>query len=184
MNDLPLFYKGLVLTWEKYSVSKSLTVGQIATQSLSNNKFIHTKSKSIYDEPLVSKGIMTVSNLSDNEGELKNWDTASQDFSLNPTHFLKWYGVLKSIPCSWKKTLKGYNKDDNILSEEESQCGIEVNVKFIPLNSVTATLVYKLHVSQTFSPSPPPPIQRNSYQINLTFMTKIFGQQVIYYVIV
>ena len=42
-NDLPLFYKELVLTWEKYSVSKSLTVGQIATQSLWNNTFIHTK---------------------------------------------------------------------------------------------------------------------------------------------
>ena len=61
----------------KYSVSKTLTVGQIATQSLWNNKFIHTKSKSLYDKSLVSKGIMTVSNLFDNEGELKNWRTVS-----------------------------------------------------------------------------------------------------------
>ena len=74
-NDLPLFYKGLVLTWEKYSVSKSLTVGQIATQSLWNNKFMHTKPESLYDESPVSKGIMRVSNLFDNEGELKNWET-------------------------------------------------------------------------------------------------------------
>ena len=97
-NDLPLFYKELVLTWEKYSVSKSLTMGQIATQSLWNNAFIHTKSESLYDESLVFKGIMTVSNLFDNEGELKNWETVSQEFNLNPIHFLKWYGVLKSIP--------------------------------------------------------------------------------------
>ena len=107
-NDLPLFYKELVLTWEKYSVSKSLTVGQIATQSLWNNQFIHTKSESLYDELLVSKGIMTVSNLFENEGELKNYETVSQEFSLNPIHFLKWYGVLKSISSCWKKTLKGY----------------------------------------------------------------------------
>ena len=72
-NDLPLFYKKLVLTWEKYSVSKSLMVGQIATQSLWNNEFIHTKSESLYNELLVSKGIMTVSNLFYHEGELKNW---------------------------------------------------------------------------------------------------------------
>ena len=95
---------------------------------------------------------MTVSNLFDNEGELKNWETVSQEFILNPIQFLKWYGVLKSIPSGWKKTLKGYNTENNILSEEESQCGIEVNGKFIPLNSVTAELVYKLHVSLNFSP--------------------------------
>ena len=132
-------------------------MGQIATQSLWNNKFIHTKSKSLYDESLVSKGIMTVSNLFDNEGELKNWETVSQEFSLNPIHFLKWYGVLKCIPSCWKKTLKGYNTEDNILSEEESQCGIEANGKFIPLNSVTAKLVCTLHVSQTPPPPPSPP---------------------------
>ena len=95
---------------------------------------------------------MTVSNLFDNEGELKNWDTISQEFVLNPIHFLKWYGVLKSVPSSWKKILKGYNTEDNIVTEEESQCGIEANEKFIPLNSVTAKLVYKLHVNQKFLP--------------------------------
>ena len=184
-NDLPLFYKELALTWEKYTVSNSLTVVQIATQSLWNNKFIRTKSKSLYDESLVSKGIMTVSNLFDNEGELENWETVSQEFSLNPIHFLKLYGVLKSIASSWKKTLKGYNTEDNILSEEESQCEIEANGKFIPLNSVTAKLLYKLHVSQTFSPPPPPPppLQGNSYQINLALMTKIVGHQFIYYLL-
>ena len=179
-NELPLFYKELVLTWEKYSVSKSLTAGQIATQSLWNNEFIHTKSESLYDESLVSKGITTVSNLFDNEGQLKNWETVSQEFSLNPIHFLKWYGVIKSIPSCWKKTLKGYNTDDNILSEEESQCGIGANGKFIPLNSVTAKLVYKLHVSQKFHL----PLQKDSFQINLTLMTKIFGHQFIYYLLV
>ena len=61
----------------KYSVSKSLTAGQIAIQSLWNNEFIHTKSESLYDELLASKGITTVSNLFDNEGELKNWETIS-----------------------------------------------------------------------------------------------------------
>ena len=49
---------------------------------------------------------------------------------------------MESIPSSWMKTLKGYNTEDNILSEEESQCGIEANGNFIPLSSVTAELVY------------------------------------------
>ena len=66
-----------MLTWEKCTVSNNLTVGQIATQW--NNKFIHTKSKSFYDESLVSKGIMIVGNYFDNEGEMKNWETVSQE---------------------------------------------------------------------------------------------------------
>ena len=136
-------------------------MGQIATQSLWNNKFIHTKSKSLNDELLVSKGIMTVSNLFDNEGEMKNWETVSQEFSLNPIQFLRWYGVSKSIPSSWKKTLKGYSTEDNILSEEESQCGIEANEKLIPLN--TAKLVHKLHISQKFSPPTSRKLRSNKF---------------------
>ena len=120
---------------------------------------------------------MTVSDLFDNEGELKNWETVSQEFSLNPVHLLKWYGVLKSIPSSWKKTLKGYNTEDNILGKEESQCGIEANGKFNPLNWVNAKSVYKVHVSQKFSPRFQKP--KNSYEINLTLMAKIFGHQFI-----
>ena len=106
-----------------------------------------------------------MSNLFDNEGELKNWETVSREFSLNPIHFLKWYGVIKSIPSCWKKTLKGYNTEDNILSEEESQCGIEANGKFIPLNSVTAKLVYELHVSQKFSPLTSKRLLSNKFNI-------------------
>ena len=67
----------------KNSFIKSLTVSQVAIQSLWNNKFIQTKSKSLYDESLVSRGIMTINNLFGNEGELKNWETLSQEFNLN-----------------------------------------------------------------------------------------------------
>ena len=60
MNDLSLFYGELVLAWEKFSVCKNLTGSQISTQSLWNNKFIHSKSKSLYDDSLVSKGVIYV----------------------------------------------------------------------------------------------------------------------------
>ena len=57
---------------------------------------------------------MTVSNLFDREDELKNWETVSQEFYLDPIHFLKWYRVLRSIQSSWKKVLKSHNVEDNI----------------------------------------------------------------------
>ena len=69
---------------------------------------------------------MSVSNLFHRKGELKNWETVSQEFNSNPTHFLKWYGVLKSIPSSWKKALRSHNVEESMISDD-SQCGIEAN---------------------------------------------------------
>ena len=109
MNDLPLFYKELVSEWEKLSICKNLTGNQISTQSIWNNKFIQSKSKSLYDDSLVSKGIMTVSNLFDRKGELKNWEIVSQEFNLNLIHFLKWCRVLRSIQSSWRKAVRSHN---------------------------------------------------------------------------
>ena len=100
MNDLSLFYKELVLAWGTFFVCKNLTGSQISTQSLWNNKFIQSKSKILYDDSLVSKGIMAVSNRFDRKSELKNWETVSQEFNLNPIHFLKWYGIFRSVPSS------------------------------------------------------------------------------------
>ena len=55
MNDLSLFYKELVLAWEPFSVCKNLTGSQIITQSLWNNTFLQSKSKSLYDDCLVEE---------------------------------------------------------------------------------------------------------------------------------
>ena len=132
------------MAWKKFFVCKNLTGSQISTRSLWNNKFIHSKFKSLYDDFLVSKGIIYVSNLFDRKGELKNWETVSQEF-------LKWYGVLKSIPSSWKKALRSHSIEES-MKNEESQCEIEANGKFIPINCVTAKLVYNLCLSHKFSP--------------------------------
>ena len=122
MYDLSLFYRELVLAWEKFSVCKNLAGSQISTQSLWNNKFIHSKSTSLYDDSLVSKGIIYVSNLFDRKGEMKNWETVSQEFNLNPVHFLKWYGVIKSIPSCWKKALRSHSVEESITGDN-TLCG-------------------------------------------------------------
>ena len=92
-----------------------------------------------------------MSNLFDREGEMKNWEAVSQEFNLNLIHFLKWYGVFRSIPSRWKKAQGSRNADENMISED-SQCGIEANGQFMPINSVTAELVYKLRIGHKFLP--------------------------------
>ena len=97
---------------------------------------------------MVSKGIMSVSNLLDRKSELKNLETVSQEFNLNPVQFLKWYRVLKSIPGNWKKALRSHSVEESMISKD-SQCGIEAIGKSIPINSVTVKSVYNLCISLT-----------------------------------
>ena len=128
---------------------------------------------------LVSLGIMNVSNLFDRKGVLKNWETASQEFNLNPIHFLKWYGVLRSHSKQLEKSLRSHNVEKRMISED-SQYGIEANGKFIPINSVTAKSVYNLCISHKFSP----PTSKNFCQLNLTLKIRKPGPQFIYYPLV
>ena len=39
---------------------------------------------------LVMKGIITINDLVDIEGFVKNWETISKEFNLNPIHFSEW----------------------------------------------------------------------------------------------
>ena len=50
-----------------------------------------------------------------------------------------------------EKVLRSLSVEENMISED-SQCGIEANGQFIPINSVTAKLVYKLCICHKFSP--------------------------------
>ena len=84
--------------WEKMSKFENMNGNNILAQSVWNNKFVKVKSKSLYTVSLVRKGIKTINNLVEIEGSIKNWETISKGFNLNPIHFLEWYGVCSSIP--------------------------------------------------------------------------------------
>ena len=86
-NKLPLFYKELINVWGKMSKFENMNSNDILAQSLWNNKFVNVKSKSLYTMSLVRKGIKTINALVDIEGSIKNWETFSKKFNLNPIHF-------------------------------------------------------------------------------------------------
>ena len=52
---------------------------------------------------LAREGIKTINDLFDIEGSIKNWETISKEFNLNPINFLEWYGVCSSIPKNGKE---------------------------------------------------------------------------------
>ena len=105
VNKLPQFYNELVPLWEKFSKWENLSDDQILGQSLWNNKFIGAKSKSLYIESLSKMAITIIFDLFNRDRVFKNWDSVSQEFNLEPAHFLEWYGVLNSIPNKWKRRI-------------------------------------------------------------------------------
>ena len=128
-----------------------MTAEQILSEQLSNNKFILSNSKSIDYPALKTKGLPLVRDLFSKDGSARTWESISQIYDLEPIDFLKWLGVLQSIPPSGKKMIRSCTEISK--GEEESNCGIEFEGKYIRIQQITPKIIYKLSVSSKYSPS-------------------------------
>ena len=122
----------------------------ILAQSLWNSKFFKVKSNSLYTPSLVRKGNKAINDLVDIEGSIKNCETTSEEFNLNPIQFLEWYRVCSSIPNKWKRKVKGYSSNSSVLTCNVLS-GIEVYGKFVSVEKVSAKTVYQRSVKLKFS---------------------------------
>ena len=102
-RGLPAFYSKMIKLWEKFSVCSKLTTEQILSEQLWNNKFIvsNSRSRSINYPALKTKGLAIVRDLFSEDGSARTLESISQTYDLDPIDFLKWLGVLQSIPLSW-----------------------------------------------------------------------------------
>ena len=158
---------------------ENMNGNDILAQSLWNNKFVKVKSKSLYIMSLVRKGIKTINDLVDVEGSIKNWETISKEFNLNPMHFLEWYGVCSSVLNKWKRTVKAYlsnNSDSSVLTCNVLS-GIEVDRKFLSVEKVSAKTVYQMLVKRKFSK----PTSQNFFTKKFEIVIRTFGAQFIYF---
>ena len=127
-----------------------MTVEQILSEQLWNNKFILPNSKSIDHPALKTKDLAMVRDLFFKDGSARTWECISQTYDLEPIDFLKWLGVLQSIPMSWKKMIRSCT--EILEGEEESNCRIEFEGKCITIQQITPKILYKLSVSSKYNP--------------------------------
>ena len=73
---------------------ENMNGNDILAHSLWNNKSVKVKSRSLYTPSLVRKGIKTINDLVGTEESIKNWETISKEFNLNPIHF---FGVVRCM---------------------------------------------------------------------------------------
>ena len=140
IEQLPLFYVDAINLFIQFAKVEDLSSNDIMSQHLWDNAFILRQNSPIYDPYLSSKGIKTLKDVIDGEGNNRKWEYMSDKYQLKPVDFLSWYGLLNSIPKQWKKKLQIEPAVDNTFDED--RCPLSVNDKVIDISSLTSRQIY------------------------------------------
>ena len=106
VKTFPGFYQELIELWCKISYQEPSDIIQIYNQCLWNNSFIPTKGKPIFNLSFINKGILKVSDILNESGNLMSWQSDKSKYNLDNKDFMSWIGLIESIPQKWKKEMK------------------------------------------------------------------------------
>ena len=99
------FYQELIQIWANTSKTEPSKTSEICEEVLWNNKMITPNGDSLFNKYFIIKGIMTIQDIIDEYGALLSWQDKKQKYLLNSSLVFHWYGLVKSIPRSWKDDL-------------------------------------------------------------------------------
>ena len=106
ISRLPIFYQELIQLWHKICDTEPTQPSQILGQSVWNNRFILCKRDPIFCNEFYSKGIKTVYDLMGQDHKFLDWQAAQQKYGLAGKDVMKWFGIIKAIPNTWKKVVE------------------------------------------------------------------------------
>ena len=102
IKNFPLFYQQLIQIWAKVSKRDPTQTPdpayEICKEVLWNNSCITCGGKSLYNQYFITKGIMCIFDIMDENGIILKWQKAKQKYDLNNSSYLSWLGLIKSIP--------------------------------------------------------------------------------------
>ena len=109
-KNFPLFYQQLVQIWAKVNkrdpIETCEPAYEICKEVLWSNSCITSGGKSLYNKYFMTKGIMCIIDIMDENGNLLKWEKAKQRYDFNMSSHLSWLGLIKSIPTAWKSNLR------------------------------------------------------------------------------
>ena len=93
--------------------------------------------KSLYNQYFITKGIMCIFDIMDENGIILKWQEAKQRYDLNISSYLSWLGLIKSIPTAWKFNLMDslFGNPLRIDLQNESMACIIISSKMAYQNS-------------------------------------------------
>ena len=147
------FYKDLVYAWETLCNDRDINLNNkemVLSQSLWNNSFIlAANSKTLFNLSLFKKEVVFVNDLVDDSGNVKPWETLSEEKELNPTDFFGWYGILNAVLKEWKMSVKNCSmceRDQHVL--QDTYCGFTVEKIFKHISCWKTEDIYDICVGK------------------------------------
>ena len=106
VKTFPSFYQELIELWCQISYQEPSDITRIYNQCLWNNSFIVTQCKPIFNLSFIDKGILKVSDILNDSGNLLSWQLGKSKYNLHNKDFMSWIGLVESIPQPWKREIK------------------------------------------------------------------------------
>ena len=107
VKTFPSFYQELIELWcDKISYQEPTDIIQIYNQCLWNNSFIVTQGKPVFNLFFINKGILKVSDILNDSGNLLSCQLGKSKYNLDNKDFMSWIGLIESIPQKWNKEIK------------------------------------------------------------------------------
>ena len=126
-----------------------------------NNYFIKSKHSAVFNNDLQSKGIKTVFDLIDGQGNFSSWNTLAEKFNVSAVDFLEWYRILKYIPREWKSQVNNASFTPEMIELEQLslyQHCIYIKDTFADILKVKTNQIYDSLVQKI-----PGPLQPNLF---------------------
>ena len=147
IKKFPLFYQHLVRIWAKVSkrdpIETSEPACEICKEVLWNNSCIISGGKSLYNQYFITKGIMCITDIMGEKGNLLEWEKAKQKYHFNMFSNLSWLGLIKSIPAVWKSSLRNSFSGSRPRTELQNEDSKMAHLKLIqPLSKPPTSQLY------------------------------------------
>ena len=101
-NSLPSYYKDIINSWCKYYSCTPKVSSLVSSQFLWYNSYIKIDKEVVCYKEFADKKINFVSDLFDENGELKSRQKILNDFQLTQKSYFKWFQLIHAIPRPWK----------------------------------------------------------------------------------
>ena len=102
INSLPSFYKDIINSCCNYYSCTPKVSSLVSSQFLWYNSYIKIDKEVVCFKEFANKKINFVSDVFDENGELKPWQKILSDFQLTQKSYFKWFQLIHAIPRPWK----------------------------------------------------------------------------------
>ena len=146
---LPDFYRECILTWSSLDYNNPSSFTEISNQFLWNNKCICIESRSVYNQKLIESGFLTIRDLIDSNGALREISNPLLSSLSSVDHFTL-FGLANALPKEWRKVLKANKTPDSLNQEfvDITRFSLFLNGKQLDIEKLQARSLYDHFVSK------------------------------------